>query len=67
MQRSKRAKIYVDVWILEALSSAMTFFLAFFPCLFIKWCERENKVHLPRDYHYKVHNVPHISQVTPRM
>ena len=41
MQRSKRAKIYVDVWILEALSSAMTFFLAFFPCLFIKWCVRE--------------------------
>ena len=62
MQRSKRAKIYVDVWILEALSSAMTFFLAF-----LSSGMRENKVHLPRDYHYKVHNVPHISQVTPRM
>ena len=30
MQRSKRAKIYVDVWILEALSSAMTFFSRLF-------------------------------------
>lgn len=49
----------VDVWILEALSS-MT-------CSPLSSAMRENKVHLPRDYHYKVHNVPHISKVTPRM